>query len=131
MSSKGVRHVYITKPNFTSMYRFQGTDKQILKGRFSQNTQIKRIPIWKQQESGKNWWKSKWKWSLGVNFHQLGSSCIRAIAMVLLLAADHRHVDNIIGFNNIGIIIIIIVTLIITAWLSLSSSLALILLQYN
>ena len=49
--------------------------------------------------------------STGVIEHK--SSCW----VVLLLAADHRHVDNIIGFNNISIIIIII-TLITTALLS-------------
>ena len=76
VSSMGIMHVYITKSSLTSMHHFQGKDRQILKGRYSQNTEIKRIPIWKQQESG----KSRWKWSWGINFQQLGSSCIRALA---------------------------------------------------
>ena len=42
--------------------------------------------------------------STGVIEHK--SSCW----VVLLLAADHRHVDNIIGFNNISIIITLITT---------------------
>ena len=79
MSSKGLRHVYITIPNFTSMYNFQGTDRQILKGRFFPKHLNQKNTHMKTTRKCKNWWKSTWKWSLGENFHQLGSSCIRAI----------------------------------------------------